>query len=1052
MNLRLRFFNIAMILSLAVCLASCSHSSTIYGNRQYKWIGNSIVQNDIQAYSPDSHTIISTYPEAEYESGKWELKKDISKFASYSAPTILEEAVYNMTLEECVIAVEPDSTLRTGKEWGGVWTRDISYSIILGMAQAQPACAMKSLMRKVNSRGRIIQDTGTGGSWPCSTDKNVWVLAAWEIYKTTGDQQWLDTIYPVIRVSLEDDLKMVKDEETGMFRGESSYLDWREQEYPGWMLPIDIYNSENLGTECVHFEAYRILAEMDRIKGEPEEAARHDKVADGIAEGINRYLWQEDKGFYAQYLYGRKYLSVSPRFETLGEALAILSGIADANKSERIVRNAPCEQFGIPCFYPHVPDMFPYHNDAMWPFVQSFWTMAAARVGNPDATLFGISGIYRAAAFFLTNKENMVIYNGKWQGTDINSSRQLWSVAGSLSVVYKTIFGMNFELDGLHFAPMVPKEMKGKRSLNSFQYRKGVYDIILEGYGSGIRSFTIDGVECDPVIPASMEGRHEVCIVLDSSYPCKGVNMVEHSYSLKTPLASIKDGRLCWEAVPDARTYSVLRNGKLVTVTDELFFDLVKEGEYQVIANSSSAYSSFASEPLDYYLNVIDMDIESAASLDRKPYSGYNGNGYVDLTTEKNRNLHFDVTLPDGGECFISFRYSNANGDYHQENKCANRTLWIDGDRIGMVVFPQCGNREYSLWQWSNPVKVNLSAGKHDVCLSYSDENTNMNIYVNDAALDIIRITRNDTFRNPVINRDWADPTVWECDGRYYSVATGLSTLMTSTDLVNWKDTGRSPITQKARSELFGRTDNIWAPCVTKIGDKWVLYISLYMTDDDCCIAVMDSSEPDGPFEWRGILLDGTPDFGVANAIDPFTLVDNGRVWHFFGSLEDGIHLVELTPDGLKVKEGATAVHVAGVRHPADKFVDEAYEGSYVMKHGDWWYFFASAGAFYDGTYRLVVARSKNLCGPYYDREGHPFTEGKAKPILSSSEGDYFIGPGHNGNVFTNSDGQMYMFFHSHSKDYPNGERPTLLQRLFWDEEGWPYFVNSVPAELELKP
>lgn len=308
------------------------------------------------------------------------------------------------------------------------------------------------------------------------------------------------------------------------------------------------------------------------------------------------------------------------------------------------------------------------------------------------------------------------------------------------------------------------------------------------------------------------------------------------------------------------------------------------------------------------------------------------------------------------------------------------------------------------------------------------------------------------TFKNPVIARDWPDPTVWECDGIYYSVATGLSTLMTSSDMVTWTDTGRSPITAEAHDELFGRTGNIWAPCVTKIGAGWVLYVSLFVDDDHCCIAVMESSRADGPFEWRGILIDGVPDFGVANAIDPFTLVDDDRVWHFFGSLEDGIHLVELTSDGLKVKDGSRPVHVAGVRHPAQKFVKEAYEGSYVMKRNGWWYFFASGGAFYDGTYHLVVARSRDLGGPYYDREGHLFTEGKAQPILSSRKGDHFIGPGHNGDVFTTADGRTYMFFHSHATDFPSGARPTLLQQIFWDSEEWPYFTGGAPAEQETRP
>jgi len=308
------------------------------------------------------------------------------------------------------------------------------------------------------------------------------------------------------------------------------------------------------------------------------------------------------------------------------------------------------------------------------------------------------------------------------------------------------------------------------------------------------------------------------------------------------------------------------------------------------------------------------------------------------------------------------------------------------------------------------------------------------------------------TFQNPVISRDWADPTVWTSDGVYYSTATGLGTLLTSTDMVNWTDTGRSPITSEARTQLCAITGNMWAPCVTKIGDKWVLYISLFIDDNHCRIAVMESTVPQGPFEWRGVLLDGVPDFGVANAIDPFTLVDEGRVWLFFGSLEDGIHVVELTSDGLHVKEGSTPVHVAGVRHPEDKFVREAYEGSYVMKRDGWWYFFASGGAFYDGTYHLVVARSRNLCGPYLDREGHLFTEGKAQPILSSQPGDRFSGPGHNGDVFTTADGRTYMYYHSHAAELGEGPRPTMLQQVFWDKEGWPYFKGNAPVGVEKLP
>ncbi|HEY6953897.1 MAG TPA: hypothetical protein VI385_01575, partial [Flavisolibacter sp.] len=69
---------------------------------------------------------------------QWKLSRDLSAFPSYSSDYKISDAVYNLALEEMIKAVEPDSTFRTGKEWAGVWTRDISYSIILSMAHLQP--------------------------------------------------------------------------------------------------------------------------------------------------------------------------------------------------------------------------------------------------------------------------------------------------------------------------------------------------------------------------------------------------------------------------------------------------------------------------------------------------------------------------------------------------------------------------------------------------------------------------------------------------------------------------------------------------------------------------------------------------------------------------------------------------------------------------------------------------------------------------------------------------------------------------------------------------
>src|SRR5674476_1273005 len=113
----------------------------------------------------------------------WKLTKDITAAPQYHSEYLISDVIYKMALEEMEKAIEPDSTFRTGKEWAGVWTRDISYSIILSMAYLQPRVAMNSLLRKVNSKKKIIQDTGTGGAYPISTDRMIWAVAAWELYK-----------------------------------------------------------------------------------------------------------------------------------------------------------------------------------------------------------------------------------------------------------------------------------------------------------------------------------------------------------------------------------------------------------------------------------------------------------------------------------------------------------------------------------------------------------------------------------------------------------------------------------------------------------------------------------------------------------------------------------------------------------------------------------------------------------------------------------------------------------------------------------------------------
>ena len=154
-----------------------------------------------------------------------------------------------------------------------------------------------------------------------------------------------------------------------------------------------------------------------------------------------------------------------------------------------LLKNTPTLTWGIPCVYPQIPGIRPYHNNGIWPFVQTFWNLATAKAENNNALEQGISSFYRATAMFLTNKENMVADNGDFM-TALNSDRQLWSVAGNLGHIYKIFFGMNFKPDGkLYFNPAIPNSYECNMELSNLKIRNKELTIRINGYGNPNKVF-----------------------------------------------------------------------------------------------------------------------------------------------------------------------------------------------------------------------------------------------------------------------------------------------------------------------------------------------------------------------------------------------------------------------------------------------------------------------------------------------------------------------------------------------------------------------------------
>ena len=286
------------------------------------------------------------------------------------------------------------------------------------------------------------------------------------------------------------------------------------------------------------------------------------------------------------------------------------------------------------------------------------------------------------------------------------------------------------------------------------------------------------------------------------------------------------------------------------------------------------------------------------------------------------------------------------------------------------------------------------------------------------------------TNRQPVIDMSAPDPTVIRAeDGTFYLYATEDMRnvpIFHSANLVDWKLVGTA-FTDNSRPKWLQK-GGIWAPDIQRVGGKYHLYYakSVWGGEWDAGIGVAVSNNPAGPFVDRGCMFT-SKQIGIQNCIDPFYIEDGGKKYLFFGSFH-GIYGVELTADGLHVKQGAKPREVAGT----------FMEATYIRRRGGYYYLFGSTGTCCEGarsTYRITIGRSKSLFGPYVDKSGRRLLDNHYNILLDKD--DSVLGPGHNAGLITDDAGNDYMFYHGFKASDPDAGRVVWLSRIVW-ADGWP--------------
>lgn len=472
------------------------------------------------------------------------LKTDNDKinFAYYTAISDLTASI--KPIKSGLLETEKPVII-AGSDYSTPWTRDGSINIMNAGGYLDPEVAENTLwavLKKEN--GRILID---GEYW----DAIIWVLGAWSLYLYTGDKEFLRKAFEVTKEALKFYEETEFDSEKNLFRGpgvygdgvaaypdtyvkhgESSILQFAYEcpEYcvkQGVGLPMF-----TLSTNCVYYASY-ILA--DKMCQELEIDSPEDYVKKAVAmkTAINEHFWMENKGRY-RYLID-PYHNCDEYMEGIGNAFVVRFGIADKERSAKVLENQHITAAGIPCVWPNFDryiqhkDDYPYiweeigkpsapgtvhygrHCGPVWPFIQAFWGDAAIRNGREDLfeyELFKMAEHAYRDGFFaeVLHPDTEELYGGIQEfnkqgiGEVCSCRKQTWSATGYIHMIFMNVLGMEYKQDGVHFNPYLPEGISFI-NVTDFCIREKKVNVSVTGKGHQIDSFLVNGKPADFFIP-----------------------------------------------------------------------------------------------------------------------------------------------------------------------------------------------------------------------------------------------------------------------------------------------------------------------------------------------------------------------------------------------------------------------------------------------------------------------------------------------------------------------------------------------------------------------
>ncbi len=435
---------------------------------------------------------------------------------------------------------QPQPCILAGLEYDTPWTRDTAINVWNGAGLIFPEASRSTLLsvleRSADGKIRI------GGQY---WDAIIWVTGAWAYYLYTGDRDMLALAFEATRNSLAHFEATELNPATGLFRGpacygdgvaaypdryaqtggSSSILAWPgcnpdKVSTPGVGIPM-----QALSTNCLYYNAYRLMSDLTGELGLPEDPAWAQK-AEQLRAAIHQRLWDPQRGMY-------RYLDDewggSDHQEGLGSSFALLLGVAGPDQARKVLANQHITPYGIPCVWPSYaryrrdPDSFGRHSGTVWPHIQGFWAEAAARAGAIDLfrhELFRLAELAVRDGMFaeIYHPLSGEIYGGLQEGAPDwqwhSCRRQTWSATAFLRMALMGLVGMDFTPQGIAFCPTLPPGVS-RLSLRGLPYRAAILNVTITGTGNQLAEFTLNGHTPERAfLSAQAENEQEIMLKL----------------------------------------------------------------------------------------------------------------------------------------------------------------------------------------------------------------------------------------------------------------------------------------------------------------------------------------------------------------------------------------------------------------------------------------------------------------------------------------------------------------------------------------------------------